>query len=91
MVNPQFPMMVVVTPWSEEQLPSESQKICASKWACPSMKPGATKRPVASTSASPLSAMGPTVTTLPAEIPTSAFRRGSPDPSMTVPPRITRS
>src|SRR6516165_5888923 len=90
-VKPQLPMTHVVTPCKDAQLPSGSQKIWASKWVCPSMKPGVTNRPEASTSSSARSGMAPIVATRPAATATSARNGGLPVPSTTVPPRMTRS
>ena len=53
-VNPQLPMTTVVTPCQHEHVPSGSQKICASMWVWPSMKPGVTTWPSASISCRPL-------------------------------------
>src|SRR4029079_17039948 len=55
-----------------------------------SMKPGATTQPVASSSRAPCRS-GPIAPIAPSEIATSAARPGAPEPSWTVPPRITRS
>src|SRR5690349_12267649 len=56
-----------------------------------STNPGVTSRPSASSSRVPRPSTLPTsVTTSPA-IATSAVRAGAPEPSTTVPPRITRS
>ena len=46
--KPQLPMMTLVTPCQQAQLPSGSQATCASMWVWPSMKPGETIRPSAS-------------------------------------------
>src|SRR5204862_1382647 len=56
-----------------------------------STNPGATNAPPASTSRSPFPPTRPTSTTLPSRTATSAVVSGTPVPSMTVPPRMTRS
>src|SRR5436309_2882142 len=56
-----------------------------------STNPGATKAPLASTSRSPFPPTRPTSTILPSRTATSAFVSAAPVPSMTVPPRMTRS
>src|SRR5205814_7091276 len=55
------------------------------------MTPGLTTRPVTSIERRAESVMRPTSTIMPSFTATSATRRGRPDPSMTVPPRNTRS
>ena len=45
-MNPQLPMITVVTPSPGEGLASGSQVIWASKWVCVSMMPGISARPV---------------------------------------------
>src|SRR6266446_7299299 len=55
------------------------------------MKPGQTQSPDASTSRPPRPPTAPTALIRPARTATSATRRGAPLPSITVPPRITRS
>ena len=47
-VNPQLPMTTLVMPCQQEDVPSGSQKTCASMWVWPSTKPGATTWPSAS-------------------------------------------
>src|SRR5437764_15166987 len=56
-----------------------------------STNPGATNAPLASTSCSPFPPTRPTSTTLPSRTATSAVVSAAPVPSMTVPPRMTRS
>jgi hypothetical protein len=90
MEKPQLPATTVVTPWYDDGLSSGSQNTCASKWVWMSMKPGATAHPDASTSTVP-SSFGPISSINPRVMATSAIRPGSPVPSKTVPPRITRS
>ena len=46
--KPQLPMMTLVTPCQQEQLPIRSHATWASMWVWPSMKPGATISPSAS-------------------------------------------
>jgi hypothetical protein len=46
--NPQLPMITLVTPCQQEQLPIRSHDTWASMCVWPSMKPGATIRPSAS-------------------------------------------
>src|ERR1700689_3010991 len=60
-------------------------------WVCPSMKPGVTTWPAASISSCPRSAIFPMVAMRSPTTPTSARNDPSPEPSMTVPPRITMS
>src|SRR5207244_3694457 len=55
------------------------------------MKPGQMQSPDASTSRPPRPPTAPTALIRPAATATSATRRGAPLPSITVPPRITRS
>src|SRR5690348_8620266 len=56
-----------------------------------STHPGATTSPSASISRRPDSSTRPTAAMRPPEIATSAVRGGPPDPSTTVPARMTRS
>src|SRR6185295_2086120 len=65
--------------------------IWASMWVWPSTKPGATTWPSASRTSRACSRMRPIETILPWRTPTSARKRGSPEPSITVPFLITRS
>ncbi len=90
-VKPQFPMTTVVTPCQQELPAMGSQKSCASRCVCPSTKPGVTTWPSASISRRPGSRIRPTVVIVVPEIPTSARYEPRPDPSTTVPLRITRS
>ena len=54
-VNPQLPITAVVTPCQHDDVPSGSQNIWASMCVCPSMKPGVTTWPLASSlAATPL-------------------------------------
>jgi len=71
-VNPQFPITTVVTPCQQEQVPSGSQKTCASMCVCPSTKPGATTWPSASMTSRARSRIRPIVTMRPWRTPTSA-------------------
>ena len=59
-VKPQLPMTAVVTPCQHEFAPCGSQKTWASRWVWPSMKPGVTTWPSASSSRSPRSRIRPT-------------------------------
>ena len=94
MVNPQLPPMTVVTPCSGDGDRSGSQNTWASRWVCTSMNPGVTARPVASIVAA---ASAPPLTRLPMAVirsptmPMSARRLGPPRPSITSPPRMSRS
>src|SRR5215470_4420255 len=90
-VKPQLPMTTLVMPCQHDEVPSGSQKICASMCVWPSMKPGVTTWPSASSTSRARSRIRPIVTTRPCRTPTSARYRGSPDPSITVPFLITRS
>src|SRR5262249_35992280 len=90
-VKPQLPMTTVVTPCQQEQLPSGSQNTWASMCVWPSMKPGVTTWPVASSSSLPFSAMRPIAAIRSPFTAPSARYFGSPVPSTTVPFRITRS
>src|SRR5437867_3675477 len=90
-VKPQLPITTEVMPCQQDEVPSGSQKICASMWVWPSTKPGVTTWPSASTTSRARSRMRPIVTMRPWRTPTSARYRGRPDPSTTVPFLITRS
>src|SRR6185436_6674716 len=90
-VKPQLPITTVVMPCQHEDVPSGSQKICASMCVWPSTKPGVTTWPSASITSRARSRIRPMVVMRPCRTPTSARYRGSPDPSMTVPFLITRS
>ena len=90
-VKPQLPMTTVVTPCQQEEVPSGSQKTCASMWVWPSTMPGATTWPSASITSRARSRMRPSVTMRPCRTPTSARYRGRPEPSITMPFLITRS
>src|SRR5499426_306120 len=90
-VKPQLPMTTLVIPCQHDDVPSGSQKICASMWVWPSMKPGATTCPSASMTSRARSRIRPIVVMRPCRTPTSARYPGSPEPSMTVPFLITRS
>src|SRR2546423_5026633 len=56
-----------------------------------STKPGVTSAPSGSVSRVAVSSIWPTAAIFPSTTPTSAVRRGSPVPSMSVPPRMIRS
>ena len=71
-VKPQLPITTLVMPCQDEHVPSGSQKICASMWVWPSMKPGATTRPSASMTLLALSRMRPMEAMRPPRTPTSA-------------------
>src|SRR5262249_29890595 len=90
-VTPQLPITTLVIPCQHDEVPSGSQKICASMCVWPSMKPGATTWPSASMTSRARSRMRPIAAMRPCRTPTSARYRGSPDPSMTAPFLITRS
>src|SRR5215813_5692875 len=90
-VKPQLPITTLVMPCQHDEVPSGSQKICASMWVWPSMKPGVTTWPSASITSRARSRMRPIVVMRPCRTPTSARYRGRPDPSITVPFLITRS
>ncbi len=90
-VKPQLPMTTVVMPCQHEQVPSGSQKICASMCVWPSMMPGATMWPSASNVSLALSRMRPIEAMRPFLTPTSARKRGRPEPSITTPFLISRS
>src|SRR5215813_10981646 len=78
-------------PCQHDDVPSGSQKTCASMWVWPSMKPGVTTWPSASITSRARSRIRPIVAMRPCRTPTSARYPGSPDPSITVPFLITRS
>src|SRR5213593_3359253 len=90
-VKPQLPITTLVIPCQHEEVPSGSQKICASMCVWPSTKPGVTTWPSASITSRARSRMRPIVTIRPCRTPTSARYRGRPDPSTTAPFLITRS
>src|SRR5882724_4101831 len=90
-VKPQLPITTEVMPCQHDEVPSGSQKICASMCVWPSTKPGVTTWPSASTTSRARSRIRPIVTMRPCRTPTSARYRGRPDPSMTVPFLITKS
>src|SRR5438876_4356428 len=89
--KPQLPITTEVMPCQQDEVPSGSQKICASMWVWPSIKPGVTTWPSASITSRARSRMRPIVTMRPWRTPTSARYRGRPDPSTTVPFLIARS
>ncbi len=90
-VKPQLPITTLVTPCQHEQVPSGSQETWASMWVWPSMKPGDTTCPSASTSCFAEARMRPIVAMRPRMMPTSARNPGIPEPSITVPSRMIRS
>src|SRR5499426_2660919 len=90
-VKPQLPITTEVMPCQHDDVPSGSQKTCASMWVWPSMKPGVTTWPSASITSRARSRIRPIVAMRPCRTPTSARYPGSPEPSMTVPFLITRS
>src|SRR5215471_19230956 len=90
-VKPQLPMTTLVIPCQHDDVPSGSQKICASMWVWPSMKPDVTTWPSASITSRARSRIRPIVVMRPCRTPTSARYRSRPDPSITVPFLITRS
>ena len=90
-VKPQLPMTAEVTPCQHELEPVASQKTWASMWVWPSMKPGVTTWPSASISRPDRSLIRPTKPMRSSTTPTSARNDPSPDPSTTVPFRITMS
>ncbi|WP_428686553.1 hypothetical protein [Reyranella sp.] len=80
-----------VTPCQQEQLPSGSHATCASMCVWPSMKPGEMINPSASIVGDAVEVMRPISAIIPSLMPTSAVKRRAPEPSTTVPPRMTRS
>ena len=70
--KPQLPITTLVTPCQHEQLPSGSQATCASICVWPSIKPGVTISPSASTIRSAAAWMRPISTIRPPRTPTSA-------------------
>src|SRR5262245_56307922 len=90
-VNPQLPMTTLVIPCQQDDVPSGSQKICASMWVWPSTKPGATTMPSASMTSRAASRMRPMDTMRPWRTATSACWRGWPVPSISTPFLISRS
>jgi len=89
---PQLPTMTVVTPWLIFGSMCGSERTIWSSWVCTSMNPGATILPLASsTSAPPCARSAPTSTMRSPWMRTSAAKRGAPVPSMTVPPRRSRT
>ena len=71
-VKPQLPITTLVMPCQHEHVPSGSQKIWASMWVWPSMNPGATTCPSASTTFLAPSRMRPMDAIRPSWMPTSA-------------------
>ena len=90
-MKPQLPITAEVTPCQHELAPEASQNTWASMWVWPSMKPGVTTCPSASISLAPRSPMGPTRAIRSPTTPTSARKAAAPEPSTTVPLRITTS
>src|SRR3546814_19914383 len=90
-VKPQLPMTAVVTPCQHDEDPKGSQCIWASRWVCPSMKPGVTTWPSASITCLALPETSPIAAMRPPWIATSARYPGRPEPSITVPLRRTRA
>ena len=89
---PQLPAITVVTPCETLKSMSGCDSRAWSSWVCESMKPGATIRPAASMVRAALApARSPTAAMRPSRTATSASKRGALVPSMTVPPRISRS
>ena len=89
---PQLPAITVVTPCETLKSMSGCASSAWSSWVCESMKPGATIRPAASIVRAALApARSPTAAMRPSLTATSASKRGALVPSMTVPPRISRS
>ena len=90
---PQLPAITVVTPCETLKSMSGCASSAWSSWVCESMKPGATMQAggidacasALAPARSPMAAMRPSRTA------TSASKRGALVPSMTVPPRISRS
>src|SRR2546426_1067582 len=75
-VKPQLPITTEVMPCQQDEVPSGSQKICASMCVWPSTKPGVTTWPSASTTSRARSRIRPIVTMRPCRTPTSARYRG---------------
>ena len=89
---PQLPAITVVTPCEILKSMLGRASSAWSSWVCESMKPGATIRPAASiVRAAWLPARSPTATMRSSSMATSASKRGALVPSMTVPPRISKS
>ena len=89
---PQLPATTVVTPCDTLKGMVACESTAWSSCVCESMKPGATMRPVASRVRSAVwPASAPMATMRSPTMPTSAAKRGALLPSMTVPPRISRS
>ena len=88
---PQLPATIDVTP-IRTKFSARGVSVMSSAWVCTSMNPGATTRPEASTvSRAVARSRAPTAPMRPSPTPTSARTAGRPDPSTTVPPRISRS
>ena len=91
-VKPQLPMTAVVTPCQHELDPVASQNTWASMWVWPSMKPGRDHLALGvDLRGAPLADRGPTKAMRSPTTPTSARYEPRPEPSTTVPLRITRS
>jgi hypothetical protein len=71
-VKPQLPITTLVMPCQHEDVPSGSQKTCASMCVWPSMKPGVTTWPSASITSRALSRIRPIAVMRPWRTPTSA-------------------
>src|SRR5262245_28221361 len=89
---PQLPVTIVVTPMRAKLSQPGSRAISLSTCACTSTKPGATTRPLASSTCVAVAlARSPTAAMRSPRMPTSAARAAAPVPSTTWPPRISRS
>jgi hypothetical protein len=89
---PQLPATTVVTPCETLKGICACDSTAWSSCVCESMKPGATMRPVASSVRSAVwPASWPMAAMRPSTMPMSASKRGALVPSITVPPRISRS
>ncbi len=92
---PQLPTTTVVTPWLIFGSMSGPSITARSSWVCTSMKPGATTRPATSMLSFARSAamlpVGATAAMRSPRMATSAWMRGAPEPSITVPLRSRRS
>ena len=88
---PQLPPITVVTPWLTLGAMAPSDSMARSSWVWASMKPGASTRPRASTSARRARRPGRHADDAPSSTATSPSKRGAPVPSTISAPRINRS
>src|SRR3954447_23947075 len=90
-VTPQLPSTTDVMPCQHELVPIGSHDSWASRWVWMSTNPGVTSRPVASISRAPRSLTSPTIVMRSPSMATSARTGSAPDPSTTMPLRMTMS